>query len=245
MWRLRSSSGSNVSGHLSLRYDLRAPAFGPPIEALYAAMLDQCVWAEEQGFGSVGLSAALRVAWSGEEFEYRGRRVRVTPRPLRPRGPHCSWAAPPRARPGGPPASATASSPSTRRCGRSTRRPAPSSAATRPAGPAMGPQFVHVADDPDAAWARIAPHALHETKASGEWLTNAEGIHRYTPSEDAAPVRSPGGYAVLTPEECVERARAGGGPVLHPLMGGLPPDLAWESLELIAAKVLPALREPA
>lgn len=33
--------------------------------------------------------------------------------------------------------------------------------------------------------------------------------------------------------------------MLHPLMGGLPPDLAWESLELIAAKVLPALREPA
>lgn len=81
-----------------------------------------------------------------------------------------------------------------------------------PPVPPMGPQFVHVADDPDAAWARIAPHALHETNAYGEWLTNAEGIHRYTPSEDAAPVRSPGGYAVLTPEECVEMARAGGGP---------------------------------
>ena len=28
----------------------------------------------------------------------------------------------------------------------------------------------------------------------------------------------------------------------HPLAGGLPPDLAWASLELFADKVLPGLR---
>ena len=28
----------------------------------------------------------------------------------------------------------------------------------------------------------------------------------------------------------------------HPLAGGLPPDLAWSSLELFANKVLPGLR---
>jgi hypothetical protein len=32
-----------------------------------------------------------------------------------------------------------------------------------------------------------------------------------------------------------------GSVVLHPLIGGLPPDQAWPSLELIAAKVLPNL----
>jgi hypothetical protein len=33
--------------------------------------------------------------------------------------------------------------------------------------------------------------------------------------------------------------------MLHPLMGGLDPDLAWESLELIASKVIPRLASPA
>ena len=32
-----------------------------------------------------------------------------------------------------------------------------------------------------------------------------------------------------------------GGLVLHPLMGGMPPALGWESLELFASKVLPNL----
>ena len=41
---------------LGLRYDLRAPAFGPPIEALYAAALEQCAWADALGFETVSLS---------------------------------------------------------------------------------------------------------------------------------------------------------------------------------------------
>jgi len=31
--------------------------------------------------------------------------------------------------------------------------------------------------------------------------------------------------------------------MLHPLVGGFHPDLAWESLELVKNKVLPALEE--
>jgi alkanesulfonate monooxygenase SsuD/methylene tetrahydromethanopterin reductase-like flavin-dependent oxidoreductase (luciferase family) len=110
--------------------------------------------------------------------------------------------------------------------------------------PVNGPPFVHVADDPDEAWAKIAPHALHETNSYGEWLTSAAGIARYTPTDDADALRAGGGYAVVTPEQCVALARSTGSLVLHPLMGGLPPDLAWESLELVAAKVLPELRGP-
>jgi prolyl-tRNA editing enzyme YbaK/EbsC (Cys-tRNA(Pro) deacylase) len=30
--------------------------------------------------------------------------------------------------------------------------------------------------------------------------------------------------------------------MLHPMVGGLPPELAWRSLELIEQEVLPALR---
>ena len=56
--------------------------------------------------------------------------------------------------------------------------------------------------------------------------------------------RASGMYRVLTPEACVELGRGLGERgvlVLHPLMGGLPPELGWQSLELFDAKVLPAL----
>jgi alkanesulfonate monooxygenase SsuD/methylene tetrahydromethanopterin reductase-like flavin-dependent oxidoreductase (luciferase family) len=123
-------------------------------------------------------------------------------------------------------------------CRRLGREPGPAPADT-------GPLFIHVADDPDQAWSRIAPHALHETNSYGQWLTEAEGIARYTPSDDADALRAGGAYAVLTPDECVAMASEAGALRLHPLMGGLPPDLSWESLELVASKVLPRLREAA
>ena len=104
-----------------------------------------------------------------------------------------------------------------------------------------GPLFVHVAEDPDAAWAKIAPHALHETNSYGRWLAESAALGPYAPSNDADALRASGSYAVFTPDECVEFAKETGSLRLHPLMGGLPPDLAWESLELVASKVLPQL----
>ena len=47
---------SNDGVRLSLRYDMRAPAFGPPVQALYAAALEQSEWAEGHGFESVNLT---------------------------------------------------------------------------------------------------------------------------------------------------------------------------------------------
>ena len=40
-------------GFWELRYDLRAPAFAPRIESLYAAALEQIAWGDEQGFAQV------------------------------------------------------------------------------------------------------------------------------------------------------------------------------------------------
>lgn len=186
----------------------------------------------------------LRAAWSGAEFQYRGRKIRVTPRPGRPQGPALLMGGSTRA--------------AARRAARlgdgfipvdSSVWPAYEEACRelgRDAGPAPdlgGPLFLHVADDPDRAWAKIAPHALHESNSYGAWLAGAEGVARYTPSDDAESLRSGGDYAVVTPDECVAMVRKSGQLRLHPLMGGLPPDLAWESLELIGSNVLPRLDE--
>ena len=42
-------------------------------------------------------------------------------------------------------------------------------------------------------------------------------------------------------QECVDLLRNKGAVVLHPLVGGVDPAIGWESLELVANKVIPAL----
>jgi hypothetical protein len=46
-------------------------------------------------------------------------------------------------------------------------------------------------------------------------------------------------WEVVTPEECLALGRTHGSVALHPLMGGMPPELGWESLELFVDRVLP------
>ena len=66
----------------------------------------------------------------------------------------------------------------------------------------------------------------------------------YRAANDPDALRATGMYAILTPDECVKMATDlgdWGAIALHPLMGGLPPELSWPSLELFADKVLPQL----
>jgi alkanesulfonate monooxygenase SsuD/methylene tetrahydromethanopterin reductase-like flavin-dependent oxidoreductase (luciferase family) len=188
----------------------------------------------------------LKQAWSGEPFQWRGRTVRVTPRPLQqPR--------PPIFMGGGSKAAA-------RRAARHADQFIPTVPELfevyreerrklgRPdAGPlpATTGNFVWVAEDPEAAWEVIAPHALQETNPYGHWQEEAGTTGPYRLSEDPQELRRSGGYTVLTPQELVERARAMGPLdmiILHPLMGGLDPEFSWQCLRLVETQVLPALQ---
>lgn len=188
--------------------------------------------------------ATLRQAWTGEPFEFRGRTVRVTPAP---------------ARPGGPPiflgGSTTGAAKRAARIADGFNPSAPQLMQVyldecdrlgkpRPVGGGRtGPLFLYVTDDPDAAWARIAPHALHETNSYGSWASRSL-MTPYQSATDADALRERGTYVVVTPDECVELARnlgPEGNVVLHPLMGGLDPAFSWQSLELFVDKVLPQL----
>jgi alkanesulfonate monooxygenase SsuD/methylene tetrahydromethanopterin reductase-like flavin-dependent oxidoreductase (luciferase family) len=189
----------------------------------------------------------LRAAWSGEEFEYLGRRMRVTPRPLQQPHPPL-WL-------GGSTAAAA------RRAARQSLgfdthlkdlhdeyvAEARKLGFTPSAPMHFGPTFLHVSEDPDGDWARIAPHALHETNAYGQWAAQAGLDSSYKPADSAEALRGRGGYAVVTPQECIELATglgASGTLLFHPLMGGLDPDLSWKSLRLFAREVLPRIRQP-
>lgn len=187
----------------------------------------------------------LKLAWTGEPFEFRGRTVQILPRPAqRPR---------PRIAMGG------ASPASARRAARiaddyqplaprlyeiyleelerQDKSPAPGSRPPRRAGTS----YVYVADDPDAYWARLAPHAAHDTQEYANWIGDRPGS--FSPVTDAAELRTRGNYRVVTPDECLDLARQSGSLAFKPLVGGLDPDLAWESLETFEHKVLPRLTD--
>jgi len=190
----------------------------------------------------------MRQAWTGEPFEWRGRTVRVTPKPVTQ--PH------PIVMIGG----------STEKAARRAARlrcgffPAIGDPALKVAyddeAAAVGFRegfcslpgnlgFVHVAEDPDEAWARIAPHAVYDAHTYMTWQPSDQRSAVHVDAPDADGVRASGVYRVVTPDECValaEELGAAGTLLLHPLMGGITPELAWESLELFEKKVLPRLR---
>jgi alkanesulfonate monooxygenase SsuD/methylene tetrahydromethanopterin reductase-like flavin-dependent oxidoreductase (luciferase family) len=185
----------------------------------------------------------MRQAWTGKPFTWRGRTVRVTPKP----------ALPPMILIGG----------STEKA---ARRAARLRAGFFPAvGDARlaevyreecervgfkegfvslpgGPGFVHVSRDPERDWARIAPHALYDAQTYASWQPVGQRSAMHVDALTADDVRKSGVYRVVTPEECVKLANETGRVILHPLMGGIPPALGWEGLELFASEVLPRIK---
>ena len=190
----------------------------------------------------------LEKAFTGEPFEWQERTVRVTPRPVqRPRLPIFQGGA-------------------SKAAARRAACVADYFLPTRPAlfdvyreeriklgKPDPGPppkgtgNFLWVAEDPDAAWEVIAPHAMHETNSYGRWMAEAgldDESTTYKIFDDPAALRAAGDYAIVTPDELIERARKMGPMdfvLLHPLIGGIHPDFSWECLRLVEEKVLPAL----
>lgn len=194
----------------------------------------------------------MQAAFTGEYFDYRGRQVRVLPKPHSPNGPFLMM--------GG----------STEKAARRAARLGLGFAAAdsnqqladwyydecKQVGftggfasvpPRLG--FIHISEDPERDWARIAPHALHEAQVYASW--QRAGQHSAVSvmgAETVDDLKASGVYRVITPAECVDMCQNAGdfGSVLfHPLMGGLSPDVAWESLELFANEVLPIIRPTA
>ena len=101
---------------------------------------------------------------------------------------------------------------------------------------------MHVSEDPERDWARIAPHALYDAQTYAAWQTPGQRSSVHVEARNADELRRSGVYRIVTPEECVRLAEETGQVLLHPLMGGMPPALGWEGLRLFATKVLPRLR---
>jgi alkanesulfonate monooxygenase SsuD/methylene tetrahydromethanopterin reductase-like flavin-dependent oxidoreductase (luciferase family) len=193
----------------------------------------------------VELFETLRKAWTGEAFEFRGRTVRVTPAPHTVGGPKITM--------GG------SSEAAARRAARLADGFMPSEPyfwdffvdeCTKLGKPHPGPYLggdtrtTWIASDVGQAWDQLGPHFLHETNAYGAWQAESEVEGGFHLVEDIETLRAEERYRILTPDEFAAELEIGGPfafSMLHPMVGGVPPDAGWEMLRLYETEVLPQL----
>jgi alkanesulfonate monooxygenase SsuD/methylene tetrahydromethanopterin reductase-like flavin-dependent oxidoreductase (luciferase family) len=185
--------------------------------------------------------AAIKNAWTGEPFEYRGRRARVMPTPVqRPRP--AIWLG------GSSPAAARRAAHVADHfysgeaglydayrdeCLKLGRDPGPF--------PDIGTGFFVVTDDPDREWERMAPYITHEMRSYAEWSIPHNVSHPNV-EIDIAALRASGAYPILTAADGLAYANARGANgdlSLHPLIAGIPPEIGWEQLRRFEAEILP------
>jgi alkanesulfonate monooxygenase SsuD/methylene tetrahydromethanopterin reductase-like flavin-dependent oxidoreductase (luciferase family) len=185
----------------------------------------------------------LLKAWGDQPFDYRGSTVNVTPKPFtRPHPPFLV---------GG------MSKPAARRAARLGLPFAPPvrmpeledyyQAKLEEYGqqgfvyaPPADFSILFIDEDPDRAWAEVGQHFVNEVQEYSSW--QVQGLQRVLESgiDSVEALRREGTYEIITPEECLQRHRENPElfALLHPLIGGMPLDRAWNCLELYAEKVL-------
>lgn len=102
--------------------------------------------------------------------------------------------------------------------------------------------FLH--EDPDRAWAELGDYILWEAVTYGGWSADERSLMHLPGVQTLDEVRASGRYRFLTPDELIAEVRGAeyyGPIVLHPLVGGMPVDEAWKSVQLLTDSVLPAL----
>jgi alkanesulfonate monooxygenase SsuD/methylene tetrahydromethanopterin reductase-like flavin-dependent oxidoreductase (luciferase family) len=186
----------------------------------------------------------LLQAKTGEPFEHEGRRIHVTPPPVTAGGPMVMW--------GGGSAAAA------RRAGRfgvgflaqggSDELHGESERAARANGhePVMcyvpaadTATTVFVADDVDRAWDELGPYLMHDVLTYASWNEGNDHTASLSFVSTADELRAENrSHRILGIDEAIEFVRAGQPLQLHPLIGGLPPDIAWRYLETAVEKAV-------
>ena len=187
----------------------------------------------------------LLKAKTGEPFVHEGRRIHVTPAPYTRGGPRVGWG-------GGGVAAA-------RRAGRNgldliaqidnpalkdvyleaahTAGRTPGAVFLPPKG---APASVFVADDVDAAWAELGPYLLHDALMYSEWAGSADSSSRSRATTVEQLRAENGAYRVFSVDEAKAHTAKGAPLPLHPLVGGLPPEIAWRYLRVTMKLSMPA-----
>jgi alkanesulfonate monooxygenase SsuD/methylene tetrahydromethanopterin reductase-like flavin-dependent oxidoreductase (luciferase family) len=183
----------------------------------------------------------LRRLWNGETVNVDGRDARITPLPFTPGGPFLAYG-------GG-------SEPAARRAGRlgmffiaethdasmeDAYNDAARAAQQEPVGcafPTAGvPLTMFVADDPDKAWDELGEYMLVDAIGYGRWNQHRTGTASVSFATTVDELRAEHGeYQILTPDEAKSYVQRGVPLALQPLVGGIPPHIAWRYLEQAVA----------
>jgi alkanesulfonate monooxygenase SsuD/methylene tetrahydromethanopterin reductase-like flavin-dependent oxidoreductase (luciferase family) len=182
----------------------------------------------------------LRRLWAGESVDIEGRSATITPLPFTTGGPMLAYG-------GGTEVAA-------RRAGRlgmlfiaeshdesleRAYRDEAARANTAPVGciiPAPDvPLTVFVAEDPERAWSEIGAYLLADAIGYGEWNAHRSGTASVSFATSVAALSAErAAYQIITPADARALIEGGHPLALQPLVGGLPPDLAWPYLEVAA-----------
>jgi alkanesulfonate monooxygenase SsuD/methylene tetrahydromethanopterin reductase-like flavin-dependent oxidoreductase (luciferase family) len=120
-----------------------------------------------------------------------------------------------------------------------------------------------LADDPEAAWPRIAPHLAYQRNSYNRYGAEGRADAATAPRtldvsgsevdveslRQAAPEAIPPAFDVVTPEEAIDRLRRWLAPLpasdvyLWESIAGMPDDLADRHVELVATRLTPALAD--
>jgi alkanesulfonate monooxygenase SsuD/methylene tetrahydromethanopterin reductase-like flavin-dependent oxidoreductase (luciferase family) len=189
----------------------------------------------------------LLQAWGDEPFEYKGRVVNVTPKPFS--RPHpvflvggMSKPAARRAARLGLPFAPPVADPELEAYYHEQLEKFGNKGFTHSPPADFSVLFIH--EDPDQAWETLGPHILNEVVEYSSWKT--EGVNRPLEmnSDSIEALRAEKRYEIITPAECTwrHREREDFFAAVHPLIGGMPLDKAWDCLKLYTEQVLAPLR---
>ena len=97
------------------------------------------------------------------------------------------------------------------------------------------PTAVFVADNTDEAWNVLGPYLLHDAAMAASYRPHDDSVASITRADSVAALHAESGpYRIFTPDEATDYVRGGRPLPLHPLCGGVPPDVAWPYLERAA-----------
>lgn len=190
--------------------------------------------------------AVLKKAWTGEPFEYQGKTVRVTPKPLTPGGPKIYM--------GG---STEKSAIRAGQQGYDFRPGHPAlfelfkaereKAGFPPPDPLLksAGNFVYITDNPDRDWPLLSPHVSYATNTYADWAKErGVGATSYQAAMSDEELRKLSIFKVMKPEDFLAYIRTLGDDTqvtFHALLGGLDPKLSWKNLRLFEKAVLPTM----
>jgi len=201
---------------------------------------------EDRGARTDFIIQTLLKAWEGKPFEYRGKTVHVSPAPYsKPHPPFYYGGMTPvavkRAAKYGLPFFPAQPMPELqelylqecRRLGTPGRVESHKDMA-----------LLFIDENPERAWQELGPYFLKEMDQYARWTKGGVARHYETQATSIEELKGQGIYEILTPAECLARARSKREeykPILHPLAGGIPLERAWDCMRLFAEQVMARL----